>query len=70
MAAHTKILLYAELLKLGERYGKSVAQICIRYVVQKGVVTLPKSTHRDRILQNADVDFEIEAQDMAIPRPP
>jgi diketogulonate reductase-like aldo/keto reductase len=59
------ILKNADVLKLAERYGKSVSQICIRYVVQKGVVTLPKSTHRDRILQNADVDFEIGAQDMA-----
>ena len=59
------ILRNAELLKLVERYGKSAAQICIRYVVQKGIVTLPKSTHRDRILENAEVDFEIGAQDMA-----
>lgn len=50
---------------MAQRYGKTVAQICIRYAVQKDVVPLPKSTHRPRILENADVDFKIAAAEMS-----
>jgi diketogulonate reductase-like aldo/keto reductase len=47
------------------RYGKSVSQICIRYVIQKDIVPLPKSAHAARMRENADVGFEISAEDMA-----
>lgn len=60
-----KILANPEIGALAHRYGKSVAQICIRYVLQKGIAPLPKSTHQERIRQNADVDFEISSDDMA-----
>ena len=60
-----KILENPEISAVAERYGKSEAQICIRYVLQKGVAPLPKSTHAERIRQNADVDFEIADEDMA-----
>ena len=60
-----KILANSEIGAIAERYGKSVAQICIRYDLQKGVAPLPKSTHAERIRQNADVDFEISNEDMA-----
>lgn len=60
-----KILANSEITAVAERYGKTVAQICIRYVLQKGVAPLPKSTHPERIRQNADVDFEIASADMA-----
>jgi diketogulonate reductase-like aldo/keto reductase len=60
-----KILANPEIGAVAERYGKSVAQICIRYCLQKGVAPLPKSTHPERIQQNADVDFEITCEDMA-----
>ena len=53
------------LAKLAEKYNKSVAQICIRFALQSGVVPMPKSTHPERIAQNADVfDFEISESDM------
>jgi hypothetical protein len=42
-----------------------VSQVYIRYVVQKGVVAMPKSSCRDRIVQNADADFEIGASESA-----
>jgi hypothetical protein len=42
-----------------------VSQVYIRYVVQKGVVAIPKSSRRDRIVQNADADFEIGASESA-----
>lgn len=60
-----KILANSEIGAVAERNGKSVAQICIRYCLQKGVAPLPKSTHAERIRQNADVDFEINSEDMA-----
>jgi diketogulonate reductase-like aldo/keto reductase len=47
-------------------YGKSVAQVCIRYALQSGTVALPKSTHPARIVENADVGFVLSAADMAL----
>jgi diketogulonate reductase-like aldo/keto reductase len=61
-----KILRHPDLRAVAERYGKSVAQLCIRYVLQKDVGPLPKSTHEQRIRENADVDFEITSADMAL----
>ncbi len=55
-----------EITALAERYGRSVAQVCIRYALQKGTLPLPKSTHREYIAQNADIDFEIPEADMAV----
>lgn len=60
-----KILANSEIKAVAERYGKSVAQVCIRYCLQKGVAPLPKSTNAERIQQNADVDFEIADEDMS-----
>ncbi|HMN79338.1 MAG TPA: aldo/keto reductase [Burkholderiaceae bacterium] len=54
----------ADVRALAERHGVSVAQICIRYVLQKGVVALPKSVTPARIIQNRQVDFQIGAEDM------
>ncbi|HTY47956.1 MAG TPA: aldo/keto reductase [Methanomassiliicoccales archaeon] len=51
---------------VAEKYDSTVAKICIRYVLQRGVLPLPKSVHPEYILQNADVDFEIRADDMAL----
>ncbi|WZL89818.1 aldo/keto reductase [Salinimicrobium sp. 3283s] len=51
--------------ELAKKYGKTVAQLVIRWDLQKGVVTIPKSVHRNRIFENADVfDFEISEEDM------
>jgi diketogulonate reductase-like aldo/keto reductase len=61
-----KILQQRDIRLLAERYGKSVAQICIRYVLQRDIGPLPKSTHPQRIRENAQVDFEIAADDMAL----
>ena len=56
----------ARLAAVAARYGKSVAQVCIRYALQHGLVALPKSTHPARIDENADVDFVIGNADMAL----
>ena len=50
---------------LASAYGVSVAQMCIRYALQKGTLPLPKSTHQAYIVQNTQVDFEIADADMA-----
>ena len=50
---------------IAARYGKSVAQLCIRYALQHGLVALPKSTHPGRIVENGEVDFAIGEADMA-----
>jgi len=54
-----------ELQRIAQEYDKSVAQLLIRWNLQKGVITIPKSSNRDRIAQNADVfDFMISDEDM------
>jgi diketogulonate reductase-like aldo/keto reductase len=51
---------------IAKKYGKSVAQLSIRYVLQKGALPLPKSTHPEYIRQNLEIDFEITGEDMKI----
>ncbi|KAL4737135.1 NADP-dependent oxidoreductase domain-containing protein [Aspergillus similis] len=52
--------------ELGEKYGKSAAQVLIRWSLQKGFVPLPKSVTPSRIKENAEVfDFELTEEDMA-----
>lgn len=54
------------LVEVAERHGKSPAQVAIRWLLQQGVVTIPKSVHRERIAENADVfGFELTDADMA-----
>ncbi len=50
--------------KIAEKYNVSPAQICIRYLLQKEVLPLPKSVHEKRMIQNTEVDFEIKPEDM------
>lgn len=60
-----KLLEAPLLLKMAAKYGKSPAQICLRYLLQKGMIPLVKATKAERMKQNADVfDFEIEKDDM------
>ncbi len=51
--------------QLAAKYNVTIAQICVRYLLQRGILPLPKSTNRNRIFNNADVfNFEIEREDM------
>lgn len=50
--------------KVADKYSKTVAQICIRYLLQKNTAPLPKSVHENRIIENSEVDFEIKQEDM------
>lgn len=50
---------------IGARYGKTAAQVMLRWNVQRGVVVIPKSVHRERIEENRDIwDFELSREDM------
>ncbi|MBQ2652590.1 MAG: aldo/keto reductase [Methanobrevibacter sp.] len=50
---------------IGEKYGKSVAQVILRWLIQRGIVVFPKSTKESRMVENADVfDFELSEGDM------
>ncbi|WP_167629873.1 aldo/keto reductase [Listeria valentina] len=54
-----------ELKKIADKYGKSVAQVIIKWDLQNGIVTIPKSVHKERIEENADVfDFKLSDEDM------
>lgn len=54
-----------QLAALAKKYGKSPAQILVRWSLQKGFITLPKSVHRQRLQENFDVlDFEISKADL------
>ena len=53
------------LCQLAEKYQKSVAQIILRWHIQRGVVIIPKSVHKERIVENFQIfDFELSEQDM------
>lgn len=55
------------LIMMAQKYSKTVAQICIRWVLQHGLLPLPKSVTESRIIENTEVfDFEIKDEDMAI----
>ncbi|MEL7655281.1 MAG: aldo/keto reductase [Bacillota bacterium] len=57
----------ADLIDLADKYQKTVAQITLRWIIQKGLVPLPKSVTPSRMKENLNVfDFEITAEDMAV----
>ncbi|NEN04995.1 aldo/keto reductase [Diaminobutyricibacter tongyongensis] len=60
-----RLLKNREIAAIAGKYGKSVAQVSIRYLLQKDILPLPKSTTPSRIAENADVDFELSAEDVA-----
>lgn len=53
------------LVNIGEKYGKSSAQVALRYLIQRGVIVIPKSVHSERMRQNMEVfDFALADDDM------
>lgn len=60
------IFTHPVLTAIAQKYGKSVAQAVLRWNVQRGVVVIPKSVHKDRMEQNMDIwDFALSDEDMA-----
>jgi 2,5-diketo-D-gluconate reductase A len=54
------------LLAIGARYGKSVGQVVLRWLVQRGIVALAKSVRKERMAENIDIfDFALDTEDMA-----
>lgn len=59
------IFTHPVLTEIGKKNGKSAAQVALRWNVQRGVVVIPKSTHRDRMEQNISIwDFSLSQEDM------
>ena len=57
----------ATISKIAEKYGKSNAQVILRWDIQNGVITIPKSVRRERMMQNADIfDFSLTNEEMAL----
>ena len=53
------------LARIGAQYGKSAAQVALRWLVQRGIVAIPKSTHKERMAENFDIfDFSLSDADM------
>ena len=59
------IFTHPVLTKIGQKYGKSAAQVALRWNVQRGVTVIPKSVHRERMEQNLAIwDFQLSGEDM------
>lgn len=57
------------LIEIGERYGKTPAQVTLRCLIQRGIPVIPKTVNRDRMVENMDVfDFELTKKDMDLIR--
>ncbi len=63
--AHGLIVDHPELGTIAQHYGVSAPQLCVRYLLQRGAVVLPKATSPEHIRQNAQLDFVISDDDLA-----
>ena len=60
-----QILRNENLVEIADRKGKTPAQICLRWELQKGIVAIPKTTAKDRLVQNIEVfDFTLDEDEM------
>lgn len=62
--AHGELLKNQTVQRIADKYGVSIARLCVRYVLQLGLVALPKTANPEHMKENADVDFEISDDDM------
>ena len=66
--AHGMVLNNPLVTEVAAHYGVTPAQLCVRYCIELGLLPLPKTANPDHIANNADVDFAISADDMAVLR--
>lgn len=64
--AHGEALKNRLILSVAEKYSVTPAQLCVRYALQLGMVVLPKTSNPKHMKNNADIEFEISAEDMNI----
>lgn len=64
--AHGEILSQPEIKAIADKYGVFVPQLCIRYTLQFGAISLPKTANPEHMESNAKVDFTISAEDMEV----
>ena len=64
--AHGEILNQPEITTIAKKYGVTVPQLCIRYTLQLGAISLPKTGNPEHMKSNAELDFEISAEDMEL----
>jgi len=64
--AHGEASRFKVVNELGEKYHKSFAQICLKYLLQLGMVVLPKASSEGHLKDNFDLDFEISDEDMEV----
>lgn len=63
----TNVLKDPRIIEIGQEYGKSAAQVIIRWHLQRGLIVIPKSIHKDRIQENYDVfDFTLTEEQMKV----
>ena len=56
-----------QLAAIGDKYGKSASQVALRWLTQRGIVAIPKSSHKERMAQNIDIfDFSLTDEEMAL----
>ncbi len=64
--AHGEILNQPEITAFAKKYGVTVPQLCIKYTLQLGAISLPKTGNPEHMKSNTQLDFEISAEDMEL----
>ena len=64
--AHGAILKNENIIAMANKYNVSVARLCIRYIIQLGLVALPKASSKEHLIDNLKIDFEISKEDMEV----
>lgn len=62
--AHGEALKSISIVSMAKKYGVSVPQLCIKYILQLGLAALPKASTPEHMRDNASLDFEISAEDL------